>query len=139
MPALQVDLAQASYEVLVAPGALIHAGDLISQAGLAGLHAAVISNETVARHHSGALLKSLEAADFRPTLHTVTADEASKSMRHAETLYREMIRAGHDRKSMVIALGGDLEGFVASIFYRGILFVQIPTTTVAQLDSSVGG
>ena len=143
MPAVQVALAERSYDVLVAPGTLIHAGDLISQAGLSGRHAAVISDETVARFHSGALLKSLEVAGFRPTLHTVTAGEASKSMSHAETLCREMVRAGHDRKSLVVALGGgvvgDLAGFVASIFYRGIPFVQIPTTIVAQVDSSVGG
>jgi 3-dehydroquinate synthase len=143
MPAVRVDLAERSYDVLVEAGALGRAGELISQAGLAGLHAAIISDETVARFHSGALLHSLEAAGFRPTLHTVTAGEASKSMGHAESLCREMIRAGHDRKSLVVALGGgvvgDLAGFVASIFYRGIPFVQIPTTIVAQVDSSVGG
>ena len=143
MPAVRVDLAERSYNVLVEPGALSRAGELISQAGLAGLHAAIISDETVARFHAGALLDSLEAAGYRPTLHTVTAGEASKSMGHAESLCREMIRAGHDRKSLVVALGGgvvgDLAGFVASIFYRGIPFVQIPTTIVAQVDSSVGG
>lgn len=143
MPAVRVDLAERSYDVLVEPGALSRAGELISQAGLAGLHAAIISDETVARFHAGALLMSLEAAGFRPTLHTVTAGEASKSMGQAESLCREMIRAGHDRKSLVVALGGgvvgDLAGFVASIFYRGIPFVQIPTTIVAQVDSSVGG
>ena len=80
---------------------------------------------------------------YDPTLHTVPAGESSKSLSHAETLCREMVRDGHDRRSMVIALGGgvvgDLAGFVASIFYRGIPFVQIPTTIVAQVDSSVGG
>jgi 3-dehydroquinate synthase len=64
-------------------------------------------------------------------------------MGHVENLCREMIRAGHDRKSVVVALGGgvvgDLAGFTASIFYRGLPFVQIPTTIVAQVDSSVGG
>jgi 3-dehydroquinate synthase len=116
---------------------------LIVHAGLTGRRAAVISDETVARLHGGALLASLEAAGFRPTLHTVPAGEASKSMSHAENLCRGMIRAGHDRKSMVVALGGgvvgDLAGFVAAIFFRGLPFVQIPTTIVAQVDSSVGG
>jgi len=143
MPAVRVDLAERSYDVLVEAGALAKAGELISKAGLSGLRAAVISDETVATFHSSALLESLEATGFRPTLHTVTAGEASKSMGHVESLCREMIRAGHDRKSFVIALGGgvvgDLAGFVASVFYRGIPFVQIPTTIVAQVDSSVGG
>ena len=88
-------------------------------------------------------MASLETAGFRPTLHTVTAGEASKSMTQTETLCREMIRAGHDRTSLVIALGGgvvgDLAGFVAAVFYRGLPFVQIPTTIVSQVDSSVGG
>jgi 3-dehydroquinate synthase len=88
-------------------------------------------------------VRSLDAAGFQPTLHTVPAGEASKSMGRAEELCREMIRAGHDRKSMVVALGGgvvgDLAGFVAAIFYRGLPLVQIPTTIVAQVDSSVGG
>jgi 3-dehydroquinate synthase len=143
MPAVRVDLAERSYDVLVEPGALGRAGELISQAGLAGPHAAIISDQIVANFHAAALLTSLKASGFRPTLHTVTPGEASKSMGQAETLCREMIRAGHDRKSLVIALGGgvvgDLAGFVASIFYRGIPFVQIPTTIVAQVDSSVGG
>ncbi len=143
MPSVHVDLAERAYNVFVEPGLLAKAGETLKKAGISGLRAAVISDETVAGFHAGALMESLEAEGFRPTLHTVTAGEASKSMNQAETLCREMIRAGHDRKSMVVALGGgvvgDLAGFVASIFYRGIPFVQVPTTIVAQVDSSVGG
>ncbi len=143
MPSVHVDLAERSYDVLVAPGQLSAVGDLLKKSGISGLRAAIVSDTTVAGFYSGPLLASLEAAGFRPTLHTVAAGEASKSMGHAEAICREMIRAGHDRKSLVVALGGgvvgDLAGFVAAIFYRGIPFVQIPTTIVAQVDSSVGG
>ena len=143
MPSVHVDLAERAYNVLVAPGLLEQAGEALHKAGISGLRAAIISDDTVARFHAAALMKSLETAGFQPTLHTVAAGEASKSMSQAETLCREMIRAGHDRKSLVVALGGgvvgDLAGFVASIFYRGIPFVQVPTTIVAQVDSSVGG
>jgi 3-dehydroquinate synthase len=73
----------------------------------------------------------------------VPAGEDSKSLASAESLCREMIRAGHDRHSLVVALGGgvvgDLAGFVAAMFYRGVPLVQVPTTIVAQVDSSVGG
>ena len=143
MPSVHVDLAERAYSVLVEPGLLSQAGETLKNAGISGLRAAILSDETVARFHAPALMASLESAGFRPTLHTITAGEASKSMTQAETLCREMIRAGHDRKSVVIALGGgvvgDLAGFVAAIFYRGIPFVQVPTTIVAQVDSSVGG
>ncbi len=142
MPTVHVDLAERSYDVIVEPGILSQAGDFITKCGLHG-RAAVISDETVAGLHSATLLRSLEAAGFQPTLHTVLAGEGSKSMTHAEDLCRAMVRAGHDRKSLVIALGGgvvgDLAGFVAAIFYRGLPFVQIPTTIVSQVDSSVGG
>jgi len=143
MPIVHVDLAERSYDVRVEAGSLRHTGSLIAGAGLDGRRTAVISDDTVARLHGAALMESLDAAGFRPTVHTVNAGEASKSMSHAENLCREMIRTGHDRKSMVVALGGgvvgDLAGFVAAIFYRGLPFVQIPTTIVAQVDSSVGG
>ena len=125
------------------PGLLFNAGQLIASAGLSGRKAAIISDETVASFHSAALISSLEAAGFSPTLHLVPAGEVSKSLGQSEKLCREMTQAGHDRKSFVIALGGgvvgDLAGFIAAIFYRGIPFVQIPTTIVAQVDSSIGG
>jgi 3-dehydroquinate synthase len=143
MPTVHVDLADRAYPVVVRPGLLAEAGTCLRQAGIDGLRAAIISDETVAALHADTLRNSLENSNFHVSLHTVPAGEASKSLSHAETLCRSMIRAGHDRKSIIIALGGgvvgDLAGFVASIFYRGIPFVQIPTTIVAQVDSSVGG
>jgi len=143
MPTVHVDLAERSYEVIVAAGGIGMVADLVAQAGLSGRRAAVISDDTVAALHAESVMTGLENAGHSPSLHTVPAGEASKSMAHAEELCREMIRAGHDRKSFVIALGGgvvgDLAGFVAAIFYRGLPFLQIPTTIVAQVDSSVGG
>ena len=143
MPTVHVDLAERSYDVIVEAGSLGRAAEFISMAGLAGCHTAVISDTTVATLHGETLLASLRAAGIKASLHSVPAGEASKSMQHAENVCREMIRAGHDRKSLVVALGGgvvgDLAGFVAAIFYRGLPFVQIPTTIVSQVDSSVGG
>ena len=141
MPTVQVDLAERSYPVIVENGLLGKAASYLSDHGLSKLRPAIISDETVASHHTEALLAGFPGT--KPTLHTVPAGEASKSLSHAESLCREMIQAGHDRRSLIIALGGgvvgDLAGFVASIFYRGIPFVQIPTTIVSQVDSSVGG
>jgi len=143
MPVVRVDLAERAYEVIVESGLLKNAGQAIANAGLAGKKAAIITDETVAHFHGETLLDSLQAAGFTPTFHKVPAGEASKSMATAESLCRELTQAGHDRKSFVIALGGgvvgDLAGFVAAIFYRGVPFVQIPTTIVAQVDSSIGG
>lgn len=143
MSRVHVDLADRAYDVLVEPGLVGRAGAAMTAAGLGARRAAVISDETVAGFHAAGLMESLAAAGFKPTLHTVPAGESSKSMEWVTTLGRELIRAGHDRRSVVVALGGgvvgDLAGFVAAVFYRGIPFVQVPTTIVAQVDSSVGG
>ncbi|WP_035603229.1 3-dehydroquinate synthase [Haloferula sp. BvORR071] len=142
MPTVHVDLGARSYDVKVEQGLLVRAGEAIREAGLKG-RAAVISDETVAGHHAQALLTALETAGYTADLHLVPSGESSKSMARVEQLCSSMAAAGHDRRSFVIALGGgvvgDLAGFVASVFYRGIPFVQIPTTIVAQVDSSVGG
>jgi 3-dehydroquinate synthase len=143
MPTVHVDLGDRAYSVIVEPGLLHRVGGIFKTAGISGLRAAVISDKTVAGFHSAVLLESLTAAGYSPTLHLIPAGEASKSISHAERLCREMIGAGHDRSSVVVALGGgvvgDLAGFVAAIFFRGLPLIQIPTTIVAQVDSSVGG
>jgi len=143
MPSVHVDLADRSYDVIVEAGSLSQAGPLLRAINPSLQRIAVISDETVAVFHAQTLIDSLHSAGFASTLHTVPAGEASKSMSQAESLCRELTRAAHDRKSLIVALGGgvvgDLAGFVAAIFYRGIPFVQIPTTIVSQVDSSVGG
>ncbi len=143
MPTVHVDLADRSYDVIVESGSLQSAGDLIGKLRLDGRPIAIISDDTVASLHAETLEASLKTAGFKTTLHTVPAGEASKSLSSVEELCREMTRSNHDRNSMVVALGGgvvgDLAGFVASIFFRGVPFIQIPTTIVSQVDSSVGG
>jgi len=142
MPTVQVDLEERSYQVIVECGVLAEAGARLVAAGFHG-KIAVVSDETVADLHGPPLLDSLTAAGLKPTLHTLPAGESSKSLGQTEEICRSMIRAGHDRKSFLVALGGgvtgDLAGFVAAIFYRGIPFAQIPTTIVSHVDSSVGG
>ena len=131
-----------SCRVLVGSGMLGRVGQLSAEAGLRG-RCAVISDDNVAKLHSAPALESLRAAGFDPVLLTVPAGEKSKSLSMAENLLERMAEAGLDRGSFVVALGGgvvgDLAGFVAAIYQRGIPFVQIPTTIVAQVDSSVGG
>lgn len=128
--------------VLVGPALLARAGELARECGLHGT-CAVISDENVARLHGAAVTDSLAAAGNKAVLLTVPAGEESKSLAMAGDLCDRMIAAGLDRSSFVVALGGgvvgDLAGFVAAIYHRGIPFVQIPTTIVAQVDSSIGG
>jgi 3-dehydroquinate synthase len=103
----------------------------------------VISDDNVAKYFADRVVESLEVSKCRATLITVPAGEESKTMARAESICQQMIAAGLDRSSFVVALGGgmigDLAGFVAAIYHRGIPCVQVPTTLLAQVDSSIGG
>ncbi|MCH2063727.1 MAG: 3-dehydroquinate synthase [Roseibacillus sp.] len=142
MPTVTVNLPDRSYDILVEPGSISGSGQLIKKAGLTG-RVALITDANVALHYSETVQASLQEADFQVSSHLIPPGESSKSMEQAQSLCRSLIEHHHDRGSFVVALGGgvvgDVAGFVASIFYRGIPFVQIPTTIVAQVDSSVGG
>ena len=137
-----VALTASPYQVVIAQ-------DLLSKAGthaaavLKPCLCAVITDEIVAPLHAARLLASLWDAGFTPHLLTIPAGEASKSMAQASALCDRLIELGLDRKSALFALGGgvvgDLAGFVASIHFRGISVIQLPTTVVAQVDSSIGG
>lgn len=143
MPTIHVALAHAPYDVVVEDGLLDSAGELIRGVLPATGKLALITDSTVGALYADRVQSQLETTGYRVSQHTVPAGEASKSMTCCATLCDEMISAGHDRSSAVIALGGgvvgDLAGFVAAIFYRGVPFVQIPTTIVSLVDSAVGG
>ncbi|HEX4640916.1 MAG TPA: 3-dehydroquinate synthase family protein, partial [Chthoniobacterales bacterium] len=131
-----------TYEVLVGSQLLGKIGGLLGE-GLKAHSCAVISDDNVAKHFADPVLGSLQAAGCQPTLITVSPGEKSKTLVSAEAICGRMIEAGLDRSSFVVALGGgmigDLAGFVAAIYHRGIPCVQVPTTLLAQVDSSIGG
>ena len=137
-----VSLAANPYKIAIGNGALTRVGALAGKV-LKPCRCVIITDDVVGPLHGETVLHSLKDAGFEPHLLTVPAGEASKSMGHVSELCDRLIALGLDRKSAVFALGGgvigDLAGFVASIHYRGIPVIQIPTTVVAQVDSSVGG
>lgn len=129
------------YDVVIGRGLLAGAGGFI--APFARGQAAVVTDETVAALHGPALLAALEAAGMKARLLSVPAGEASKSFAVLEHVIDRLLACGLDRGDLVVALGGgvvgDLAGFAAAVFMRGVDFVQVPTTLLAQVDSSVGG
>jgi len=139
---ITVNLAQSPYQVIVADGLLAKTGILATQAGLSG-NCGILTDHNVAPLYLDKVRQSLQNNNCKVHHHIIEAGEASKSLSQAEEACRSFIRAGLDRHSFLIALGGgvvgDLAGFVAAIFYRGIPCLQLPTTIVAQVDSSVGG
>jgi len=104
---------------------------------------AIVSDTNVARQYADILKQSLISTGFRPTVITIPAGEKSKTLEQAGVICDRMIAAGLDRQSFIIGLGGgvigDISGFVAAIYHRGIPHVQIPTTLLAMVDSSIGG
>ncbi len=139
---VRVTLQESPYNILIGQGLLDESGVLASTV-LQPSPCAIISDDIVASLHAQPLLNSLVKAGFDPHLITIPPGESSKSMTLAAELCERLIKLGLDRKSALFALGGgvvgDLVGFVASIYFRGIPVIQIPTTVVAQVDSSIGG
>jgi len=131
----------AAYEVVVGRGLLKEAGARV--AALKPTRAFIVSDETVAAIHGETVRAALEGAGLTTGIVTVPAGEASKSFEQLEAVLDRLLAEGLDRKSIVVALGGgvvgDLAGLTAALFMRGIDFVQVPTTLLAQVDSSVGG
>lgn len=139
---VHVDLGARSYEIRIGRGVLERAGAEIATL-LPGARLAVVADETVAGLHLDAFGASLRAAGLDYTALTVPPGESTKCFREFERLCDEVLAARLERGDAVVALGGgvvgDLAGFVASATRRGMAFVQVPTSLLAQVDSSVGG
>jgi 3-dehydroquinate synthase len=130
------------YPALVGSNLARHVG-VYSRKNVPGEACAIISDSNVAPLFADQIKKSLITAGFRPVLITVTAGEKSKTLKQAGAICDRMIAAGLDRQSFIVGLGGgvvgDISGFVAAIYHRGIPHIQIPTTLLAMVDSSIGG
>jgi 3-dehydroquinate synthase len=139
---LSVDLVARSYDILIGRGLIAEAGTLIAPL-LKQRRVIVVTDQNVARHHLEALERALAAADIKTQSIVLSPGEESKSFAGIEDLTNRLLDAGIERNTMLVALGGgvigDLTGFAAAITLRGVDFVQIPTTLLAQVDSSVGG
>lgn len=137
-----VNLDDRSYEIHIGANVLDQLGGLCSAAGLRG-KCLVVTDENVGAHYGMATIHSLEGAGFSPQTATLPAGEQTKCGEQVFALYSACIQAGLDRHSFIVALGGgvigDLAGFVAATYLRGIPFVQVPTSLLAMVDSSVGG
>ena len=139
---LRVRLGDRSYPIHIGP-------DVMSQAPLyaphvAGRKAAVVTNETVGPLYAAKVEKALEAAGARGTISVVLPDgEEYKDWQHLDAIFAALLEASAGRDSVIVAVGGgvvgDMAGFAAACYQRGIPHVQVPTTLLAQVDSSVGG
>lgn len=142
MQEVLVDLGERSYPIRIGKGVMTHLGDWCCEVGLCG-KCLVVSDENVAPLYAARAIQSLEDAGFTPMLEVLPAGEPTKCSDRLFGLYDQMLAHGMDRHSFVVALGGgvvgDLSGYAAASFLRGIDFVQVPTSLLAMVDSSVGG
>jgi 3-dehydroquinate synthase len=139
---IKVDLAGRSYDIVIGPALIGRIGEFVKPL-LPRPRAIVVSDETVARLYGDQVLASLRAAAVDAALVVVPVGEGSKEFGAFERLMNTLLDQRPDRRTALVALGGgvvgDLTGFAAAVLLRGVDFVQVPTTLLAQVDSSVGG
>ena len=142
MPVVNVPLGNRNYDIKIGSGLLAGFGQHCRQLTL-NQRCAIISDTNVAPHYAHLVSQGLAQAGFSPVLITVASGETAKSLKTVHACYDELAKHRLERKSFIVALGGgvvgDLAGFVAATYLRGIAFIQVPTTLLAQVDSSVGG
>ncbi|MCA2409837.1 3-dehydroquinate synthase [Rhizobium leguminosarum bv. viciae 248] len=139
---VHVPLGERAYDILIGPGLIARAGAEIASR-LKGRKAAVVTDENVAPLYLKALVASLDEAGIASAEVVLPSGEKTKSFEHLMTACDKVLEARVERNDYVIALGGgvigDLSGFAAGIVRRGVRFVQVPTSLLSQVDSSVGG
>lgn len=142
MSQIKVNLGKRSYSILISGDLLENIGSQLLQYHFTK-NCLLVSNSIVFQLYGKVVKNSLEGAGFKVTISLVDDGEQTKSLEWAAKLYNDALAAELDRNSPIIALGGgvigDLTGFVAATYMRGIPFVQLPTTLLAQVDSSIGG
>ena len=142
MTDIPVNLGSRSYRIHVASGALGTVGVELAELRV-GRKAVLVSDPPVTRLHGEPVAESLRAAGFEVIKVSVPEGEQAKGLETAREVWNQLLDAGCDRTATVVALGGgavgDLAGFVAATYMRGMNFVQVPTTLLAQVDASIGG
>lgn len=142
MKRIRLNLKDRSYDILVGYGLLAKTGSLLKKAGI-GSDAVIITNKSVFKEHGKALENSLLRAGISTRIELVPDSERAKSVDVASGVIENIARYDRLKRVFIIAFGGgvvgDLAGFIASVYKRGIPYVQIPTTLLAQVDSSIGG
>lgn len=142
MRSLEIVLASGSYDIIIEKGAIKHLGEVVEK-HLKGRRAVVITDKNVRNIYLDKIEKSLEGRDFEWTILSVEPGETSKSLEVFEDISNHLVELGVDRNDLIIAFGGgvvgDLAGFIASVYLRGVPYIQVPTTLLSQIDSSVGG
>ena len=140
MKRLDVTLGERSYPIAIGRGALAQAGAMLPERAS---RAVVVTNAVVAAHHLASLRAGLDSADVAVDVVVIPDGETHKSFDTLRDLLTRLLELRADRGTVLVALGGgvvgDLAGFAAAIYQRGIAYLQVPTTLLAQVDSSVGG
>lgn len=141
---LAVEYPGGSYSVLVGSGLLERLGPLVRALGTAiADRFLLVTDENVEPLYADPVLRSLQSAGYRASVFVLPAGEGSKQLSQLSDVYQACVQRGLDRRSAILALGGgvvgDVAGFAAATFLRGLPFVQIPTTLLAMVDSSIGG
>lgn len=139
---VRVGLDERSYDITIRPGVLDEIGRYVQALGFSG-RIGIVTNPAIGRRYARRVMRSLKGGGYLPRLITVPEGEKAKSLRWVAAILDRLAADRFERGSALIALGGgvigDLTGFAAAVYLRGIAFVQVPTTLVAQVDSSVGG